>query len=48
MKTIPETSQEQYEPAVDCDTDKVASNINDAYEDTLPHLSAFSLEQRKR
>ena len=41
MKTIPEAPQQQYEP-VDCDTDKFPSNINDAYEDTLPHLPAPS------
>ena len=41
MKTIPGASQQQYEP-VDCDTDKVPSNISDAYEVTLPHLPASS------
>ena len=41
METIPDTSQQQYEP-VDCDTDKVPSNISGAYEDTLPHLPAPS------
>ena len=41
MKTLPEAPQQQYEP-VDCDTDKVPSNISDAYEDTFPHLPASS------
>ena len=41
MKAIPEAPQQQYEP-VDCDTNKVPSNMNDAYEVTLPHLPASS------
>ena len=40
-QTIPQTTQQQYEP-VDCDTDKVPSNISHAYEDTLPHLLTSS------
>ena len=47
MKTMPGAPQQQYEP-VDCDTDKVPPNISDAYEITLPHLPAFSEEQRMK
>ena len=41
MNILPGAPQQQYEP-VDCDTDKVPSNISDTYEVTLPHLPASS------
>ena len=41
MKTISGAPQQQYE-TVDCDTDKVPSNISGVHDVTLPHLSASS------